>query len=81
MGSKITYTCVAEFKKMSSAVECVGILKHKNIDDGAKVFPGDGVYLVKLGDFKAKKSAEDVLTQIHSKTSYTFKISQEKHDA
>lgn len=74
MAASKTFTLVADFKKISTAIECVGILKHKGIDDNATVHPGKGVYQVKVGAFKAKKSAEDVLKDIHDKTSFTFKI-------
>ena len=78
MGTSKTFVLVAEFKKISTAIECTGILKHKGIDDNATVHPGSGCYLVKVGAFKAKKSAEDVLKDIHTKTSFTFKIEEEK---
>jgi hypothetical protein len=80
MGKSKTFELRASFKRIAPAIECVGILKHHKIDDQPQVFSGHGDYEVRLGSFKAKKSAEDVLTLIHEKTSYTFTI-QEKDTA
>ena len=77
MAASKTFTLVAEFKKISTAIECTGILKHKGIDDNATVHPGQGCYIVKVGNFHAKKSAEAVLEDIHKNTSYTFTIKSE----
>jgi hypothetical protein len=76
MGKSKLYTLVGEFKKMSSAIDCVGVLQHKKIADIPTVHPGQGCYEVRVGNFHAKKSAEAVLEDITKNTTYTFIIKE-----
>ena len=77
MSKSKLYVLTAEFKKMSSAMDCVGVLQHKKIADVPTIHPGQGCYIVKVGNFHAKKSAEAVLEDIHKSTSYTFTLKSE----
>lgn len=74
MGKTKSYNVTATFQRMSSAVEAVGVIKHKGVDDAPRVLGGDGQYIVVCGPFKARKTAEDVLAALHTQTTYTFNI-------
>lgn len=78
MSKTQVYNVVASFMKISSAIDAVGVIKHKGIDDSPRVIAGEGQYHTVMGPFKAKKTAEDLVEQLHKQTTYTFKIEQEK---
>jgi hypothetical protein len=72
MGKKKTYTVIAPFTKISSAIECVGITR--NADIKSYVDHVGGEYHAVMGVVKSKKTAQDFLDDLEKQFNYSFEI-------